>query len=457
MEYKNDDCIELFIEFTSKTDPDIYNIKCKNGSCHTTQSYTWEAPQNAPNQTQSVMLNYQEQVNFEAFRLVHWARNAYLYFDEQDVVMKNGLKIKIDKNHTWNYPPISWPEIHFELHKGDDENTMYHEIGHALMFSIVDHFVYPCYEEIGHSGNDENTYKAAFYEGWATFIQGVLDAQYCNEDDEYACGYLNGNTPDMETSDMLNYQNNGINNGLRSESLIAIALYDLWDGPASLAHYSGSSLPGNEDWHPWNDVCSDSHEEIIWDISDDVEIPFSLLCEAVSMMGILLDDNKFTIARYYDLLITLLRVNEYSEYEIAKIPRAFQENFIVFDIDANQNRRNHLGMDSDISLFESMDFTESVLQCLYLDVVLVIDRINSNNSNNTYDLNADGSSRTFTDPIWIGSPFFEEETVLSLNNGNFQTLYYNDIAVQNGILNIGSNSELIINDLVYSELILITI
>lgn len=132
------------------------------------------------------------------------------------------------------------------LHNGDahDENTVYHEFGHFLMWQLQGkRWVNPLTGSFAkHEYTNEYNTQIAWTEGWADGVMSMTDGFYFNQDNEMNFDESLVNHEDRRNfstftprtiiimGNPITFFRNTVNNGVRSEYYISTTLLDLWDG-----------------------------------------------------------------------------------------------------------------------------------------------------------------------------------------------------------------------------------
>ena len=279
-----------------------------------------------------------------------------------------------------------------------------------------------------HSWDEENTSKLAWVEGWADFVQMMLDAAYFSEDNEYGLDRNQNNNRDYyEYRDHYSHPHSDITNGFRSEYYFACALYDVWDGPNK--GLPNMILDGNY-MHGWNDSNQFPYG---WKTLDDIEIGLSEICAPLQA-----NDYPERIHEYYK---DLLNLNSDSEVK-AKISRAFRENLVQWNTDEYLWGWHNTSLAGDkIFVQEEYDENPSGIWGPYTDTYDV-------NYYNKVQVNVFSLSSTGLEPIidnqhigiWDTYSNIYRNSSLNLVTGNFSTYGQNRIYVNNGDLNLGINN-----------------
>lgn len=144
---------------------------------------------------------------------------------------------------------IIWIGEYFEL----NENTLYHEFGHYLMWQLQnDTWSNVVTTGLVYHGPDYNATNAqlAWNEGFAEAVSMILDAYYWEEDGEFnnenigdgnhESRFLDNSYPEDADYDIIYVGgaaipgSQALTHGYVSEWNIATALFDLWDGPNNI-------------------------------------------------------------------------------------------------------------------------------------------------------------------------------------------------------------------------------
>ncbi len=448
--------IELILQFKSKTkDISDYKIKCK-------QNNFWENIYEQKIDLGSYSKSYKDiqlgdvKRNHDAFRVVHWARNAMRYFRSSYSSFMGKLEIKIFRPKSYFIGdgvlgvsmPLEDPSIHLEDIDGDHENTVYHEFGHYIMWELQNRNWIAMWCETGdcsHTWGSENTSRLAWCEGWADAMQMILDAYWRNEDGEYGFNKGGGTWPLFERR--INFGNN-INTGLWAEYYIACAIYDLWDG-----HDKGLSgnIPGSSpSIHAYNDINN-------WNTEDNIELSFSQIIQPILNHSGATGKIKH-IGEYYEYLLD--EVVGVSNCALrSKISRCFAENRVLYDVNRYNNHFGNACLSSDdiYEIFtDDIDGELGFLTHTYTDNY----KINlfghaRNIYKNIYFYSY--TKRYITDDLWLGDnapfpttvyfninpslvyggfPYYE----INASSGTMFTCGGADIEVNNGTLTLGGTS-----------------
>ena len=319
--------------------------------------------------------------------------NAYRFamnngVSANSLFQENRLKAFIDAGASGNRTNIvfpSPPRISFSQTGGRRERTIYHEWGHYYMWSLHG-TIYPrlldanaCGFNIGDHGDNEEVHMSlAWIEGFADGIRNILDAAYLEDDLEY--GLINPGDRRQLTNGCeirrvpLDDGNPILNNGLRSELNIGLALYDMWDGsntvpltipdpadPDNLTINTEilSGRFGNIAPHPFNDLDNTNLPVTpgTWVNGDNVQISFKDM-----MWPLLAAKNKSDLVanvfEYADKLMNDVLKDDC----IGKKGAAdcFRENRVMLDINGYEsNTANSLDFNTSISgddIFEEVSF-----------------------------------------------------------------------------------------------------
>ena len=449
--------IELYVRFESITDSE-FSVYSYNffGVHHTRTPITFNIPKTGGVYVKNKVINFEES-NYDAFRVVYWARNGYLFFKTNGIYLDPGLKININQIGSYNLP---FKNIMLKNEAGDHENTIYHEFGHFAMYSMQDEFIYPCGTRLfgaGHYLIEENSIQLAYTEGWARAVLGILDAYYWEEDNEYGFteGYIDGQNlskkyPIAEVSRTVL----SINNGIKSEWYIGSVIYDLWDGanhipnaPDFIREYT------NYEYHGWDDYTSSQFQ---WRLADDIEIDFNILCRPIiEHTG---SQKLKNIGEYYNYLLSEIG----NDYQLkSDISRAFRENHVLSNIEEYKQRGNINCMSSDDLLHNPSLIGDETVSCGSVAGFFHIDNINGRNGEayNSYSYLAyPNKANVITEPVWLGSSYYNWQTEIKFNDisdgtnlqhGVFTTVNNIFIDIVDGQLEIGGTStsaELTITD-----------
>jgi Secretion system C-terminal sorting domain len=285
-------------------------------------------------------------------RAVHLAQKAFRFANQQSgSTLENGLTIRADlgldqttkflpNSHCGWFVPTNWaeplgiPTIIFlnltnETHPtllfktgNSEENTVYHEFGHFLMWQLQGKcFTGPFPLQGNHPLFEETNPVKAWIEGWADAFSVIVDGAYYSSDQEFQY-YGDSNYEDQDLSTFL-----GVGQGLSCEYKVATAIYDLWDGadkfqnlqpPIYSEDYDDFNTPlgptsgGRDEW--WRD------NEI-----DQVSLSFSQICEPLRVGDPNSPYNQLrTIQGYFDNLTQYMSCEDRSE-----IKEVFDQNRVV--------------------------------------------------------------------------------------------------------------------------------
>lgn len=436
--------IELYIKFKSRTD-DTYKIRSFDGwgANYEVVTYQWEAPQEGGTVTKNYNLktsSFRSNPHPAAFRVTHWANRGYSYFDDNDVSIDNGLRLNINSwgSSSWYNPysniPGGNPVINLKTTDDAVETTTFHEFGHHVMYRLQgNHFMLPHGTEgFSHGWHLENTSKLAWVEGWADFIQMMLDAAYWDEDDEYGKDLDNNGSEDYyEIREHYSWPSWYIENGFRSEYYFACALYDLWDGPNK--GLPNTILDGTGK-HGWNDSGQNNSYYRGWRTEDDIEFDLAFLCAPLQ-----LTDYPERIQDYYSELILSLTDNEAK----SDISRAFRENRVLWNAHEYEWGWHNTSLSTDKILIEE-EYDENpsgVLWGPYTDFYNV--NFYNKEVHNYFSFSSSGNEPIIDNlylGIWDTYSNMYSSASLTLEQGNYSTYGQNRIYIRNGVLNLGINN-----------------
>lgn len=437
----------LKLVVSSETDH-RFRIKAKNGKgvCK------WATNITINNKSITKNIDLTQSKNADAFRSTHWANQAFLFFEKSGVPLLPGLIIKVNAPGSYfnAYYYNRYPVIHIGKGRGSAENSLYHEFGHFVMYSLQNGYMYIPWGKNGinaHYWSAENTGLMAFVEGWANAMQMILDAAHWEEDNEYG------------KSRSYIYENeryySGIENGLRSEYYIANALYDLWDGAEKGLPEKIPTL----EMHGWNDTISLKSFRInSWESVDDVELSLKQICVPLQWVAQRSDLKKMrNINDYYQYLI-----NQFPDCKIkSDISRVFRENRVVWNTYDYEAGRYIGNLSSDFfydektieeagSFHSEFDFVKTS----WTDQYLISPPVNGD-LQNIYLYAKSTAPSTLTDSYWIGYYNTEKKTGKKHNllinpaanstksnpkHGIFQTCGQTEIVIRNGKLEIGGKN-----------------
>jgi hypothetical protein len=173
-----------------------------------------------------------------------------------------------------------------------DEDLMYHEFGHYLMWHLQGKaFKINIFDDLllhqGNHGFDRNvlTPNLAWTEGWAGGIGAIFDIAFRNEDNEAGLDggdnletrrLWNGDFPEEIEQTVrfggapgVNIQNNvnTVTHGFVSEMNIVCAILDMYDGPGTKANFIAN-----------NEVFRDNMNVVRPGLFDDVSLSFAQIC-----------------------------------------------------------------------------------------------------------------------------------------------------------------------------------
>jgi hypothetical protein len=287
-----------------------------------------------------------------------------------------------------------------------------------------------------HYSDEENTDLLAWIEGWADAIKKILCAVYWQNNGEYP--------QDKESRLPL------VNNGIRSESYIANAIYDLWDGANK---YLPTYNPRSQT-HGWNDVATGmTNNYNLWQRSiDDVEFSLSQICAPLQMT---VNGTIGNVGQY----ISLLFISNLNNQKRSDILRVFRENRVVWNVE-NYNAGIELGsvvvlLPRDTVIKEETGFLYNLVT-KHVDWNLITRTwtdtffLNPRNTAGNTDIHfpATSNSQSIIDSYWIGyrnangSENYPKN--LYLNNVsniasiNYTTCGQTEILVRNGSMYLGN-------------------
>ena len=456
--------LAFFVRVRAKTNS-AYNIYAKNGGkvCQYVQLLGHFGANAGTITDKNVYIN--DEKKGDAFRSVHWTRQGIKYFRDQSVPLKGGLIIKTNQRGSYsnNYIYCKYPVIFLRKKTASHENTVYHELGHYIMYRLQNNHIKIPLGEKGvdnHRKRTENTGLLAWIEGWANAVQMILDAAHWKEDNEMELDTYGYTYENLERFDE-------INNGFRSEYHIATAIYDLWDGP-------GKGLPERTpclNIHGWNDSImrkSTSRSYYSWKSKDDVELSLAQICAPLQAVKKQSDMKHLqNVGQYYDKLLS----QQPDCKGKADISRVFRENRVVWNIKDYENEL-YIGNLSSDNFFTTISKKERGF--LRMEFPLWVAKWRDNyrvnipfrNDTKQYFLYAlPNNSLALTDDFWIGiynTKGSNERVEVYLNpkantnhtnlkHGRFYTCGSNQIWVRNGTLelgmpNSGYTAELTINE-----------
>jgi len=426
--------VELYLKFKSRTS-DHYKIMSTTfiGSNYNHKTNQWSASENAGTMDRgNILLTGDGRYYYDAFRAVHWGNKGYMYFENNNISLGKKLRFNINAIGSWYNAYNVIATVNLSDDDANYENTPYHEFGHHTMFRMQNNNFTMPYGENGFNHNwwDENTSKLAWVEGWADFIQMVLDAAYYTEDYEY--GYDEGGDQ-YEYRFHYSYPMWYITNGYRSEYYFACALYDLWDGP-------NKNLPiivPHKSYHGWNETGQYYHS---WATIDDVEFDFNTLCQPLIQhpSG---SDKIRNLQMYVKYLIEIVNDCELT----ADISRTLQENRVQWNVHEYEWGWHNSNFNTDkLGVTEIFPEVPS-LPGLPYSVIYDVTAYNKLSNNNYYWNNG---GNCITDNIYLGiwdtySNIYKT-TNLFFNNENqgyshrvFTTYGKNRIYISNGKLELG--------------------
>ncbi|OQA89012.1 MAG: hypothetical protein BWY27_00890 [Bacteroidetes bacterium ADurb.Bin234] len=437
--------VELYIRVFSETNSS-YTVQSRNfWGVYKSDFYVGKCDQGAGAITKNIKITTDKA---DGFRATHWVRKGIKYFYDQNVsCMSGGLKIKINCLGSYANVYTGQPTLHIETGDGGHENTVYHEFGHYTMYRLQKNNMLIPYGRNGvnlHSWTSENTGLLAWIEGWASAMQMILDAAHWQEDNEYGLDEAKYSFENLEIF-------SNINNGFRSEYHIALAIYDLWDGP-------NKGLPGRIPYfniHGWNDSEIETklpYSYYSWKSNDDIELTFAQICAPLQTITIYSDlDSLRNIGHYYRKLIS-----QFSDCElISDINRTFRENRVLWNISEYEKGWNLGNLHLDYS-FQNVTVNENgyfyqaeidgyPINLLWYnwDDIYSINSLNEDNINKNIIINNTSISPCILkDNYWLG--IYEENVVDRSTNlilsGEFHTCGENEIIAKNGDVEIKDGS-----------------
>ena len=425
-QFSEGDNIELSLKFISESE-NAYSVRCTKsllGDRYAIRPVSWSAPEQNNNQNigQITISPYNEN---EAFTAVHYVRNGCKYFiDESFTNIKTiVLKVLANATNSYSFPPeynILQDEftLHFFEGHGRNENIVYHEFGHFVMWRLEGNQMNIAFGEdcFTHTWQSENTSHIVWSEAWANFVEFILDAVYRADDGEFG---VESNIPISEQKNVNYYSSGNIASGIRSEYYISTALYDLWDGVQKnlpiVIHIGGHDFPG------YNDIGGYFVGSINpnWETIDDIEFSIAELCQP-------LIDEQTSIQTVQDYYFALLEDFDNDCQKQSDISRAFRENWIVWDIGEYlvENNRNNISSDF---IFCNQSYNE-VANCLinmgWIDTYH-ISNLNNSNSNNYKYWGSTLDDTHITDQHFIGNVATNSNTKIEFN----PTYLYNNIEI----------------------------
>lgn len=448
------DEIELFLKIKSRSDAtyDIFSTNAAGSKyMHRVPSgqAVWHVgPDGVITNAGDIIMVQDDHTYYDAFRAVHWAQNGYRYFWSQGEQIGKRLRININYdnlggNNSWyNFMGLVAPTIHLIDAHGDNENTTYHEFGHHAMYRLQgDNFTIPWGNNwFDHYLDMESTSVLAWVEGWAEFVQAVLDAHYWEKDHEY--GY-DGNDNFEIREDYSHPGSSDIVRGYRSEYYFACALYDLWDGP-------NKGLPNTMPqgyFHGWDDF-NNNIVDYNWITHDNIELAFTDLCQPLvdHPSG---NDKIYNLQDYYQYLIENQGSNN---TRIADISRTFRENRIHWNAVKYNKDWSSSNFSSD-EYYVIKQYSEDPNGPLnaYVDDYKV-NNFNEYEQTQSYEMNGTSSGNNpITDNYWLGiydnstqtfstTDFHFNSNNVQYPNATFTTYGKNRIFVRNGEMALGNGS-----------------
>ena len=450
--------VKLYLRVYASTDPSYKIQSKKSGTIYKYDQLLGEFGTDVGNVETSLSINHKYS---DAFRSVHWARKGLLYFRNNDVPLAGGLTIKINRLGSWSNSNglQKYPKIFLKKNDGNNENTIYHEFGHYTMYRLQNKKMRIPFGEKGinnHGWRTENNGLLSWTEAWANAVMMILDAAHWREDDEYGLRKKGIYYELLERTGT-------INNGFRSEYLIANAIYDLWDGP-------DKGLPdtlknGNNRTHGWNDTGEKFGSFYYWKTIDDVSLPLAQICAPLQKVKKRADlKNLRNVNQYYQALISQFKDCK----EKADIKRVFIENRVLWNIRDYESKYITGNLSTD-DFFETKTVKEKGF--LRMEIPFIFSKwkdnyqINIPFNENSYTLYAEkNSSLALIDDYWIGideynrnktvyiylNPSINKEKT-NLTHGNFYTCGGNQILIRNGGLELGNPNSKYTADLTISE------
>ena len=454
--------VELYLKIFAKDDG-TYKI-VGNTSLFGTQYHLAEIPPQSPNAgTITFNFDFPSDTEYDAFRCVHWVRKGCLYFASQSNNFYSGIRIKTNCNipasYSNNYLYLTKPVIHISTDDGRKENTPRHEFGHTAMYFLQNKNIGIPYGVNGvnvHGWDSENTSLLAWIEGWAHFVEMMLDAKYYLEDNEYGDRWTIDNNKDYEN----NKYNDDIECGFCSEYNIATALYDLWDGHNKSLPYF---IPPANYFHGWNDsIKPNANTYNCWNTVDNVQLTLSEICAPLkSVTDTSKLKNLHCVQQYIDSLLPAITTYQGKRDVI----RVFRENRVVWNIqDYNDNisignestdklfiakNKHETGCFRQISLFpNTLNIPIPIVYTSWTDTYHV-SSLNENATNNWDFCPNTSAEQLLIDDYLVGyfNPPYSRFTNMNLNtynSNNVQTANFstcgndNLIKVRNGTLTLGS-------------------
>ena len=457
--------IELWLQFKSKSIVDNqYKIKAKQDNfwhnIYETKHYLGEYSKT--NHTTNLGAYFPDH---DAYRSVHWVRNGMKYLRNYFTPSEFKIDIKPfrdDKGTQFMADglygislPLDDPTIYLENEDGDDENDIYHEFGHYIMWELQNkNFILP-YEDqnnVGqHSWNRQNGPRFAWSEGWAGFIKAVLDAAYWQQDGEYAHDEGGGN-PLIENR--INFVD--IINGLRSEYYIACALYDMWDGVDKGLPTTMPVGTGETTIHGYNDSYLGG-----W--NDNVSFSFSQIIQPLITHGGVSGKIQ-NIYEYFSYFLSE-QVGENPALR-RNMSNCFSNNRVVLDINRYNSKVGNTCMSSDNIANTITDTYTGIIPGIIPPIINISDSYYINLSginvgvHQTETFNyffGQGIRRYIVEDLWLGDNVTSSDRTVNLNintrmlnssenyypndlNGTLYTTNGTDIILKKGTITLGSNT-----------------
>lgn len=254
-------------------------------------------------------------VNRPFFLLTHWAVNGYRFARNEggSDILSEKLRIRPFKNSSFYMPSatnLNKGIIRLETSDENHENTIYHEFGHHLMWSLQGkRWLTTIIWEQTHRSTEESNQHLAWTEGWATGVMSMLDAYYHNIDGESRIDAATENVnqrftrENMEQRDPRWFRNGAGGNGIRNEYHISCAINDLFDGSTSVIDLNPNvteTLP----FASWADINTSTIpiDNTGWEVGDQDNVSLTarqIMQPLINTQSGLLLDNVF--GYYYAL------------------------------------------------------------------------------------------------------------------------------------------------------------
>ncbi|MCB0739347.1 MAG: hypothetical protein KDC92_17705, partial [Bacteroidetes bacterium] len=237
-----------------------------------------------------------------------------------DFFWPDDICLQLDLFTDWNNVqlPMSRPMIVLNDH--EEENTIWHEFGHFVMWNVQDH----CWTEIvssttGHRMGTHENPRVEWTEGFASGMMAILDLHYHYLDEE---SNLDGGF-ELENEREFPRQN-----GYLSEYYLTMAMRDLFDEPTQVTNCFNYNPAGGINQPDVVDI-GDPNNNLNWDLHDDnFEFPLQMILDAVEMGSNIDPDGNGQISSIGEFCQNIFAIADCEERVAISI--IFRENLIAW-------------------------------------------------------------------------------------------------------------------------------